>query len=222
MPNTDTLESLGMLGPDAFQYPVTGRYVLEAPWGFTSQEITVDAPALASRPDKVADYFRALWTVTIAPAISHDVALVELWTAQWKTLAIPTPIPVTNTYGLRLLPPAAREHSVQLVLMPDSDNPNLRRRLFLPGVPAGYVGPDFIEGFGWPALLSQARGAFMGLQPLPPAVQTAWLVAYPGAVRPAIGNALGVGFRRVRSVRVCWHVDRAPELPAGIWPPVLP
>ena len=60
--------------------------------------------------------------------------------------------------------------------------------------------------------MEQARALIMGLGVEGGVAPVDWLLPYPDTLAPTADNPRGVAFRRVRHIRVCSHVDKAPEV----------
>jgi hypothetical protein len=184
----------------------------------TQQDFTVDVPVLVGDEGASAVFGRLLWSLVIAPAITSQVKLANSDTLCWRGTLIPRAEPGQGARGQRFGAASSREHSPQLVLRTSGLDNASRRRVFLPGAPAGWSEGGLLSTAGFEGLTSHARALFMGLSPLTGADASRWMVAYPYAVTPDLGNAFGVGFRDVEFVRVCEHTDRAPDLTSAIWP----
>lgn len=211
-------QDLKLLPASSFVWPVTWRYEVQAPWGWTQQELTADVPMLFGEPGRSALLGRLLWQTAIAPAISRDVHLRAVWTATWKEISVPIPIQVDGHRGVQFGKSTPRDHAGQLVLMSGHNDSWGRRRLFLPSIPNAWVDGGLLAPAGWQALLTHARAMYMGLRPLAPGAVMRWLIAYLEDDHIAPANPYGVHFREVTSVRVCWHTDKAPERTSGLWP----
>lgn len=218
MSATLTLSDLGMVGPEAFTWPVSYRFDMSTPFGQTQLELCVDVPGLYDKRKATRLLGPWLWTMVIAPAITRGVVLDTIWSIVWGHAFIPeldaAPIEMRGQHFGSGTP---RDDSAQWVLVTGED-PRWNRRVFLPSVPRSWASGGLLTTSGWENLLEYARAAFMGLQWLAPDPVAQWMVAYPGVVPVSLTNINGVGFRPVKEVRVCWHTDKAPTPPGGPWP----
>lgn len=209
---------MGMKPITDYVWPVTYRFDMRAPWGRTQQELTVDIPLLRDRIATSRTLGLALWQTLIAPAISSDVELEQVWCATWRSSEVFLPQMAVFQFGLQPGRGTERDHAGQLVLMSGhADNAGMRR-LFLPCVPRSWVSEGLLTSTGFEALIQHARAMYMGLSFLQPSVMSRWLIAYIDAVEKTGGNPYGVAFREVTHVRVCQHTDKAPTQPSGLWP----
>lgn len=215
---TPTAEDLHLTRPSAYTWPVTWHYEMLAPWGLSSLDLTADIPLLANMPEAAKRFGVSLWSTAIAPAISKDVELAVVWTANWKVDTVPEPVPIMGVRGLFPGAPTERDHAGQIVALTGHYDALGRRRLLLPGIPARWVRGGLLQPEAMERLQETARGMYMGLRPLFPNSRCRWLIAYVDAIDPELDNPYGVCFRDVTSVRVCHHTDRAPDLPQGLWP----
>lgn len=197
---------------------MTWHYEVLTRWGWTSHDLTADVPMLAGNQDASRLFGQALWQLAIAPAISGTAELRIMWTATWRQISVPVPVPVSGARGLQLGSGTSREESAQLVLLTGHNDDMGRRRIFLPAVPQNWVRNELLQPLGMEALTTLVRGWYMGLRPIAPDIRLRWLIAYLDVIDGEVGNPYGVGFREVNYVRVCQHTDRAPELPSGLWP----
>lgn len=210
-----TLADQQMVGPHDRDWPVTYRFYMETRWGLTQQDLTVDMPSFEGQTENTQAFGPVLWSLAIAPAISIEVGLYAFDFISWRTMTVPNFVIAPSVRGHRFATPAARGDTAQLVLNVGTARPQDRRRFFLPGYPAGWSERGLLNRDGWEGLIAHARGMYMGMQPIIPDPVMHWLVAYPDAIAPELGNLRGVGFRQVTSVRVCWHLDKAPEFSPG-------
>lgn len=209
---------MGMKSITDFVWPVTYRFDVRTPWGRTQQELTVDIPLLRDRVPTTRTLGLALWQVLIAPAISSDVELEQVWCATWRKNEVPIPQVAAFQFGFQPRGGTERDHAGQLVLMTGHADKAGVRRLFLPCIPRTWVNRGQLTPSGFEALITQARAMFMGLSNIQPSTMSRWLIAYTDMVEKTDANPYGVAFREVTHVRVCSHTDKAPEQPSGLWP----
>lgn len=199
-------------------YPVSYRYLLQTPFGQTSQEITVDLPTHAASYEVAAALGPTLWATTIATAISHQVKLLAFDMMIWKAMLGPVFLPVANTGGLLWEDPAPADESGVLVLHTWHGDGESRRRLFMPCVPQSWVSHGMLTTKGAEELQTLARGMCIGILEEAAGSQFTWLNAYPNLFPGGLIPGDRVGFRHVRGVRVCQYTERAPDRGAVVWP----
>lgn len=218
MPIQLTLDDMKMLPASAFTWPVTYAWETRAPWGTTRQELSVDIPFLDGNLEASRLFGTYLWSFTIATAISVECELDISWCQPWRTIGVTLPVVGFGQRGMQPGRASSRDDSGQWVLIGDEISRQWRRRVFLPGIPRDAVSGGQLTKRGFEDQLTAARAAFMGLQPIPPDAMCSWLIAYRNIVPESETNFYGIGFRRVKSVHVCQHTDRAPDNPGGLWP----
>lgn len=197
------------------EWPVTYMYEVSAPWGLTRQELTVNVPALVDNFAATERLGLALWSLVTAPAVSGFVALQGLSWVPWRFGAAAPPSPTLPRFGDRIAVPASRDNSPQLVFLTGHGDKASRRRFFLPGAPREWVSEGLLTREGFEQLLPHASGMMLGLATPELGSGIEWLLVYPGEVQGNPDNPTGTCFRRVKHVRVCWHVDRAPDVPGA-------
>lgn len=203
---------LSMLPLTDFLHPITFRYWVGAPWGLTRQALTVNAPNFLGNAEALLRLGRLLWLGVTAPAVTTSVRLELMAIHAWRGSGIGVPQPVAETKGQRTAFTAPREQSPQLLMLTGHPDDDGKRRFFLPGVPRNWVADGLLTPAGWEELMGHARSIIMGLGAEGGAQPLDWLWAYPGALEPTLENPVGVAFRRVRHIRVCYHTDRAPDV----------
>lgn len=155
-----------------------------------------------------------LWVGSVAGATSGAARLVECECVMWKYLAAPFPASVGIATGSVGLTSAPREGTGVLLLRTGHTDNRSARRLFVPGTPAAWSVGGLLTDTGKRALEGLGHRMIMGMLGAVLGGPLVWLLHYTDAVEPQIGNERGVAFRRVESVDVCWHTERAPA-PSG-------
>lgn len=203
--------TLGMVALADVAWPISWRFDLRAPWGFTQQFLTVDCPELWDDVDSSVRLGRSLWRRALATASVRDLELLSYDTVTWGVGTPPQPTIVTDSHGLQLGVGTGRADSVQLVLHTGHMDRWARRRVPLPAVPSSWVRDGSLTSGGWgitrtlaQALMLGGMGAFVG-SPFQ------LMHAYTGVVPAATDNPQGVAFRRVTHVRVVQFTDKAPD-----------
>lgn len=212
------LQDLKMTGPADHTWIVSYRWNMTAPFGPTQTEMCVEMPNLVDQAKATRTLGPWLWTFLIAPAISTLVVLDTVESIVWnKALIANVDAPPIEMRGQHFGLGTDRDDSGQWVLDAGAEK-RWNRRVFLPAMPRAWQRDGLLTRSGWENLVEYARAAYMGLQPIYPNPLATWYNAYPGVVPPTLENPLGVGFKPVKEVRVCWHTDKAP-LPSGeVWP----
>lgn len=207
-----TLADLELIPIDMLAWPVTYRYYVSTPWGYSQHDITLNAPTLMADPLAADKHGRLLWEALVAPATSWQCALWGFDVVHWRGAGVPHLVPVTGVTGRHGGAPASRDDSLQLVLMPGNGVGRQRRRWFLPGTPASWVSGGLLTREGWEGGLTLARAMVMGLMMIYPDPTSQWLMYYEGVAPFDLGNPRGVAFQYAMGVRCCHHTDRAPDL----------
>lgn len=201
-----------------FVWPITWRWHMRGPFGDTRQELTLDVPALYSSLEPSMKLGAGVWARAIAPAITHDVELIGWDTVMWRLAPAGLPMTTFGMYGGAPGPTAARDDSGCVILHTGHDDSLARRRMFYPGIPAGWVHDGLLTGSGMQNLQTVTRGAYIGMSGQWNGGPYRWLIAYPGLLTPTIDNGDGVAFRTVEYLRVCQHTEKAPLLSGEPWP----
>lgn len=201
-----------------FEWPVTYRYHMRAPWGDTQSELTVDVPALKDDIESSTKLGGELWRRAIAAAITRETELVVTDAVIWRF--IPSPLPLAEVFSKGLLggTPATRNRSACLVLHSGHIDRRARQRFALPGIPAEWVTGGLLNRTARGGLERLARAMLMGMCGHLTGGPMVWLLPYPRLLDVSATNPSGVAFRRVEYVRCCWHTRPAPDVTGGPWP----
>lgn len=206
---------LGMMGLEDFAWPVTYTYFIRAPWGETQQRLTVNVPQLEGMTEATKRLGALLWSMVTAPAVVGDVRMYLAFVTTWKAYGPPVVAGGLELRGNLIDYAAPRDATPQLVMLTGHNDDYGRRRLFMPGAPRTWTANGLLKPAGFETLLPHAAGCMLGLQEPQLASGMEWLIAYPNVLEATLGNLPGVAFRHVRHLRVCWHLDKAPE-PSGM------
>jgi hypothetical protein len=206
---------LAMQGLEEFAWPVTYSYFIQAPWGQTQQRLTVNVPQLEGLTEPTKRLGPLLWATVTAPAVVGDVSMYLCFVTTWKAYGVPQPVGGLELRGNLIAPSSTRDNTPQLVMLTGHDDKPGRRRLFMPGAPRDWTADGMLTREGFETLLPHAAGCMLGLAE--PGLNSGleWLVAYPNVLEASLSNLPGVAFRKVRHLRVCQHLDKAPE-PSGM------
>lgn len=209
---------LDLLPLEDVPYPISWRYILQTPHGFTQQTLTADVPYLANRPDLGGALGARLWLSSLATASTASTALTVVQTVQWKQSSVAEVQAVTDTYGTRSGLTAAADSTAVLVALTGHQDTYGRRRLFLPGTPASWVQDRMLTQNGAAKLQELARALVLGIGLPHGDKDIRWLNYYPGAITYEDPPFHRVGFRRVSHVRVCHYAERQPDLAVTAFP----
>lgn len=215
---TTEAEGLGLIDLPQLEWPITYRYTVRLPWGYTRQVLTVNALGLGDSPDRAVELGRQLWTRTVAPATSRHVELVTHDTVAWRFFPAALPMAHVATYGLISQEPALPEETPCVVLDTRIRGTRRFRRFFIGGAPRSWVVGRQLTWGGMYALEGWCQLALMGLRSRHHGGPFEWLVHYPHALTPTMENPSGVGFRRVTDLRLCSYTSKAPDPSGEPWP----
>lgn len=203
---------LGMLPLTDFLLPISYGFIIDTPFGTTRQSITVNAPQFIGNEEAARRYGRLLWQGVTAPAVTNSVILRMMTVTYWNALSLSVPQPVDETRGERMAFGTGRDNAAQLLMLTGHPDDDGKRRLFLPSVPRDWVANGLLTPRGWEELMAHARSLIMAFGFGSETATVNWLIPYPGALEPTVANPVGVAFRHVKHVRVCYHTDRAPDV----------
>lgn len=207
-----------MIALDNLTWPVSFRYVIGTPFGFTQQEITTDIPELEGLQAETAAWGFKLWQTTIAKAISHDAELEILEYVMWK---LPPAVFTAGTgapAGGSALSGSPREHSGQLTLHTGHMDKFARRDFYVPRMPNAWQSEGVLNDAGQRGMYGLAAVLAMGFNSLNAGGPLRWLIHYTGVVDAEPSNLLGVAFRAVQFVRVKTYCMPAREGINLLWP----
>ena len=211
-------EAEELLELEALAWPITIRYQVRTDYGDTSQELTVDVPALQGAYEPSWKLGEELWRRAVAPATSGHAELIGYDTVLWKLAPAAIPTPVYFCPGGLSGAHGPRTQQGCLVLHTGHLDRRARRRFHLPAIPASWHEGGLLTPSGLRALDGWGKTMFMGLNGEMWGGPFAWYIAYPEALPATAANGNGVAFRRVAFVRSCWHTAQAPELSQSPWP----
>jgi hypothetical protein len=207
-----------MLALEEIPYPVSWRYLLQTPHGFSQCSLSADVPYLSDKPEFAAAVGAKLWESSLATASTLSTALRVIQTVQWKLSPVAQVQAVTDAYGTRDEDTAPADSTAVLVALTGHLDSYGRRRVFLPGTPASWVEDRMLTKKGAEGLQELARGMILGLTPPHEDKDIRWLTYYPSALRYDVAPFQRVGFRRVTNVRVCHYAERMPDLSLSLFP----
>lgn len=207
-----------LLDLEELAWPVTIRFDVEAPYGRSRQELTVDAPGLDGALTQTWKLGEELWRRAVAAATSSEAELIGYDTVAWRLAAAAVPTGVFAAPGLLGGSTSSRSQQGCLVLHTDHMDRRSRRRFHLPAIPRSWHSDGLLDPGGLRALDAAAKMFFMGFNGSLFGGPFRWLIAYPDALPATSTNGRGVGFREVRYVRSCWHTAKAPEVSDAAWP----
>ncbi len=216
------LSQLNMLDASELVWPLTFRYVAQGGRGWTSWEISVDAPGLNGLHDESVALGSQLWASSIATAITSSVDLVYFDYVIHKVAPLPS-ISGGGGYSGRLSgTPAPRDKSCCISFNTEHMDSYGRRRHYLYGMPFNWQDGQLLTPRGWDGAMQYAFLLAMGLSASYSGGTLQHLIAYWNVVPSTLDNLLGVGFRRVASYNVFQYVEKAPDLSDSLWPPTAP
>jgi hypothetical protein len=214
-----SLAELQMLDVSDLVWPVTYRWVVSHPTGFSSWEISVDAFNLNGHHDETVALGGRLFTASIATAICTSTRLEFFDYFIHKTMAAPSISGGAGLTGKLFGTPAPRRSSAALTFNTGHSDSYGRRQQYLYGMPNAWQDGAFLTNAGWDGVMGYAYLLAMGLQGQHFAGELQHLIPYWHVLPTSVPNFFGVAFRRVTSYNVFQYVEKAPELSTGLWPP---
>lgn len=213
-----TADDLKVQGVEAYDWPVTYRWLYAAPWGLTQSELTVNVPALRDNVAASGKLGYALWERSVAAATTGSTVLQAVDFIPWRFAPAPLFGLEPPVAGLLAGIAAPRAESGCLVMHTGHLDRLATRRLPLPGIPYRWIADRLVTVGGRQALEAVGQLMIMGMGGTLTGSPMTWLVAYPGLLEPTISNPSGVAFRTVEYLRVQWHTMKAPEPSSEPWP----
>jgi hypothetical protein len=204
-------EYFRMDGLLAYEWPVTWRYHVSAPFGRTQQLLTVDVPAFAGSIEHSQQLGLELWSRGLAGASTVGLELLEWDTVCWRLAPAALPLQAFGARGHNSGPSTGRDRAAFLTLETGLLDSFGFRRLCLPAIPESWALGNQLSFAGWDGLLTIAEGLNIGLQQPIAGGPYQWLIPYPELLPASPSNPSGVAFRKVTKVRVCSFLDRAPD-----------
>jgi hypothetical protein len=200
-------------------WPVTYRWVVSHPTGFSSWEISVDAFNLNGKHDETVALGSRLFNATIATAICTSTRLEYYDYFIYKEAPAPSLTGGAGATGKLFGTPAPRRSSAVVTFNTGHSDSYGRRQHALYGMPYAWQDGTFLTERGWDGVMGYAHLLAMGLQGQHFAGELQHLIAYWHVLPLSVPNFFGVAFRRVTSYNVFQYVEKAPELSTGLWPP---
>lgn len=207
-----------LLDLEAVAWPITIRWEVQAPFGRTRQEVTIDAPALEGQLEASWKLGEELWKRAVAPATSSHAELIGYDSVVWRLAPAAIPTQVMFAPGLLSGAPAGRRDQGCLVMHTGHTDRLARRRFHLPAIPSSWHSDGLLDASGLRALDGAAKLLWMGFNGALHGGPFRWLIAYPELLPATATNVNGVGFRQVQYVRSCWFTAAAPEPSPAPWP----
>lgn len=201
-----------------FPWPVTYRWLVQTAYGATEQELSVDVPGLVGLPDETKALGKLLWGASVAAATTDDARLLIQDTIAWQLGPVPlapSPMAVMGTLGA---PAGPRGRQASFVLHSGHGDSWAKRAFFLPSIPRSWSDGETLNGTGLHHLEGLAQRMIMGIGGWLVGSPMAWLVRHTLPDGPDINGPRTTYFRNVAGIRVCHHVERAPEPSLHPWP----
>lgn len=211
--------SLGMTPPGIYGQPLTFRFLLDTPFGFCTQDLTLDVPDLSLELGPLQRFASSIWTATYGSALSSQIHCSIVTVVNWKTTSpVLITVPIITVSGGVHIAAAERKDSGCVVFHTGHGDNYARRRLYLPGIPRNWVHEGLLNGTGQTALMNLMFKLYMAFKggELPNPYR--WMIAYPRVVASSVDNFFGVGFREPQFFRVCNHTGKPPEGAGLDWP----
>jgi len=214
-----TLSELKMIGIDDLTDPITYRFIGQGGRGWTSWEISVDAPGMLGTTEMETPLGPLLFQASIATAITSSIDLVYYDYIYHKRSPAVGLGAGGGARGIRSGTPAPRDKSGVLTFGTDHDDKYGRRRHYLYGMPYNWQDGNLLTDRGWDGCMGYAHLLAAGMHSRWIGGDFQHLIAYWNVLPASVPNVFGVAFRYVRSYNVFQYVEKAPELSETLWPP---
>lgn len=201
-----------------FHMPVSVRYVMHTPFGWTTSVFTFDIYDLDSDLSKLGACLWAAWNAVVAPATTVRTTLWYLEFVNWHTSPLAqlyVGLPQVGRFVERV---GARDEQGVIILHDEKHDELSGRRFFTPGMPAAWAADGMLTDAGWDGLMNLINGWAMGLMGYFVGGSFSLFNVHVGVIDPSLSNPAGAGLRLVHSLRACQYVDKAPDLTVGLWP----
>jgi hypothetical protein len=211
--------SLRMIPLGILQQPLTFRFLLDTPFGFTYQDLTLDVPGLNTDLETLSRFGDSIYKLVYGSAASASVHCSLATVVFWKaTSALIMNVPLPTAGGQVNLPAGTKENSAVVVLHTGHGDNYARRRLYIPGFPRAWSHEGLLNGTGQTKLYNAVATWYMAFKGSALANPYRWLIAYPRVVQSDETNFFGVAFRQPEFFRICNHTGKPPDGPGLDWP----
>jgi len=203
---------LGMIPLGIFPQPLTFRFVVDVPWGFTHMDLTLDIPDLPFEFEVLNRFCPSLWQGAYGSKLSSSAKTSLATVINWKGvggLSMTVPF-VTQSGFLNTTPAKERETGVAVLHTGHADN-YARRRMYFPAMPRAWQTGELLNATGEQKIYDAVAVQYMSFKGSELYNPYKWLIAYPNVVPGETGNLFGVAFRQPLGVRVCTHCGKPPE-----------
>lgn len=211
--------ALRVLEASDLTWPVTYRFNCQGGGRLMSWEMSVDAFALNGLHDETVALGPALFTASIATAISSSISLLYYDFLIHKESPAPSIGGGAFAGGRQFALPAPRAKTGVIALETGIDDERGYRRHYLNGMPNNWQDENGLTSRGWDGAMAYAHLLCMGMSGSLLGGQLQLLLAYWNILPRTIDNFFGVGFRRVTSYSVFQYTEKAPGTGEAIWPP---
>ena len=150
-----------------FSWPISYRFIAQGNRGYTSWEISVDAPFLNGHHDESVALGASLWSASIATAISRSVVLLYYESLIHKEAPIPGIASGGGARGRRFDLPAPRDRSGVITFNTHHADAYGRRRHYLYGMPNAWQQERRLTSTGLDGMMGYAHLLAIGMHFLP-------------------------------------------------------
>lgn len=211
--------SLRMIPLGILNQPMTFRFLLDSPHGFTYQDLTLDIPDLQTDLETLSRFASSIYNLTYGSAsctsLQASIATVVFWKA---TAALIKTVPLVAAGGQVHATHGAREDSGVVVLHTGHADNFARRRLYIPAMARNWVHEGVLNGTGQTQLYNAVATWYMAFKGSALPNPYRWLIAYPRVVQSDETNFFGVAFRQPEFFRICSHTGKPQEGSGLDWP----
>ena len=211
--------SQGMIPLGILNQPLTFKYTVDTPFGFTNHELTLDVPDLSLDLAVLSRFASSIWASVFGSALCNTVGSSICTIVNWKTSgSILLTVPLIGAQGRQSGPSGNAKQSGVLVLHTGHGDSYARRRIYFPGMPRRWQFDGLLNGTGQTQLYRTVATWYMAFKGSALPNPYRWLIAYPRVVEAGTGNFFGVAFRQPEYFRICNHCGKPPEGAALDWP----
>jgi hypothetical protein len=200
-----------MLSPVTdYEWPVTYLYRIQAPWGESQHELTMNVPTLVGDLEATSRFGLSLWSIAVARATSMVVRMNMVEVYAWRGGGVQFVAPPMPIFGGAIGLPSPRERTPAVHLHTGKGDALGVRRFPVIGAPSAWTHDGLVTNDGLQELETTFQVLVMGAHSPYIGGPLEWLLAYRNVDTGRYTPPIDLGFRRVEYVRVLHHTLRAP------------
>jgi hypothetical protein len=210
---------LAMIPLTGTTQPLTFRFMIDTPFGFTTQDLTLDIPTLPFTLEVMSRFAPSLWSTCFGSASSASVHCSIATVVNWKgTGGFILSVPFVTQSGRVHTTAASQDESGVLILHTGHTDNFARRRIYLAGMPRNWQFQGLLNGTGQSEIYNAVSRMYMAFKGTALANPYRWLIAYPRVVEAGETNLFGVAFRQPEYFRIANHCGKPQEGISLDWP----